>query len=62
MTPTDWAALVGGGGALGIIGVLIRISYQMGAFVAEFRAYVKLNDLVVGKLDTRVGKLEQRRR
>lgn len=62
MTPTDWAAVVGGGGAAGIIGVLMRISWQMSAFVTEFRAYVKLNDLVVGKLDGRVEKLERRRR
>ncbi len=42
--------------------MLLRISYQVGGFVVEFRAYVKLNDLVVGKIDDRLTKVEQRRR
>ena len=57
-----WVTVVGAGGAAGIIGVLLRISYQVGSFVTEFRAYVKLNDLVVGKIDDRLTKVEQRRR
>ena len=63
MTPVDWwAVIVGPVGLLGVIIALLRISYQVGSFVTELRAYVKLNDLVVGKLDTRVTKLESRRR
>jgi hypothetical protein len=62
VTPADWAAVVGGGGALGIIGVLLRISYHMGVFVAEFRSYVNANDAVVDRLDKRVVSLETRRR
>jgi hypothetical protein len=55
----SWAQLIGAiVGVLGILGVLARISYQLGALVNEFRAYVKLNDLLVGKLDTRVERLE----
>ena len=62
MTPVDWAALVGGGGALGIIGVLIRISYQMGGFVTEFRTYVRVTDALIDKHDQRIIALERRRR
>ncbi|HWM96705.1 MAG TPA: hypothetical protein VNO54_06575 [Streptosporangiaceae bacterium] len=57
-----WLLIVGGGGVAGIGGVLLRISYQMGAFVTEFRAYVRLNDLVVDKIDKRLSAVERRRR
>jgi hypothetical protein len=57
-----WAAIGATAAALGIIGVLARISYQLGSLVTEFRAYVKLNDIVVSKIDTRVAALERRRR
>jgi hypothetical protein len=58
----DWAAIAGGGGALGVIGVLLRISYHMGVFVAEFRSYVRSNDELVDRLEKRVGALETKRR
>jgi hypothetical protein len=56
-----WGAVGGILGILGIIGVLARISFQLGSLVTEFRAYVKLNDLVVSKIEDRVGLIEQRR-
>jgi hypothetical protein len=61
-TAAVWQAAGGLAGILGIIGVLARISYQLGSLVTEFRAYVKLNDLVVSKIDDRVKALEHRRR
>lgn len=57
-----WQAVGGIVGILGVIAVLARISYQLGSLVTEFRAYVKLNDLVVGKIDDRLKAVEQRRR
>lgn len=57
-----WEAIGGIVGILGIIAVLARISYQIGALVTEFRAYVKLNDLVVSEVKTRLDRLESRRR
>jgi hypothetical protein len=57
-----WEIVVGGGGIISMIGVGLRISYQLGKLVTEFRAYVKLNDIIVGKLDRRVETLEQFRR
>jgi hypothetical protein len=59
---TAWTAVGAIAGVLGIIGVLARISYQLGSLVTEFRAYVKLNDLVVGKIDDRLKAIEQHRR
>jgi hypothetical protein len=57
-----WQTAGGILGVLGIIGVLARISYQLGSLVTEFRAYVKLNDLVVSEVKERVSRLEARRR
>lgn len=57
-----WEAIGGIVGILGIIAVLARISYQLGSLVQEFRAYVKLNDLVVSEVKTRLDRLESRRR
>jgi hypothetical protein len=48
--------------AIGVEGVLVRISYQLGTLVNEFRSYVKNNDMLVSKIDTRVTTLEARRR
>jgi hypothetical protein len=53
-----WQTIGGVIGILGVISVLARISYQLGALVTEFRAYVKLNDLVVGEVKDRVRALE----
>jgi hypothetical protein len=61
-TAAVWQTIGGITGILGVIGVLARISYQLGSLVTEFRAYVKLNDLVVGKIDDRLKAIEQRRR
>lgn len=57
-----WAAIGGGASALGIMAVLVKISFQLGSLVTEFRSYVKLNDIIVHKLDGRVERLEHRRR
>lgn len=57
-----WEAIGGITGILGIIAVLARISYQLGSLVQEFRAYVKLNDMVVSEVKTRLDRLESRRR
>jgi hypothetical protein len=57
-----WQTIGGIIGILGVIGVLARISYQLGSLVTEFRGYVKLNDLVVGKLDSRVQEIEHKQR
>jgi hypothetical protein len=62
MVASIWAAIGGTAAALGIIGTLGRISYQLGSLVTEFRAYVKLNDILVAKIDARVHTLEQRKR
>ena len=57
-----WAGVAAVVGVLGIIGVLTRISFQLGRLVQEFRAYVKLNDLIVSKIEDRLKEIEQRRR
>lgn len=63
MSSTEaWQTVGGIIGILGVIGVLARISYQLGSLVQEFRAYVKLNDLVVSEVKTRLDRLEAARR
>jgi hypothetical protein len=57
-----WQTVGGVIGILGVIGVLARISYQLGSLVTEFRAYVRLNDIIVGEIKERVRLLEARRR
>jgi hypothetical protein len=57
-----WQTVGGVVGILGVIGVLARISYQLGSLVTEFRAYVRLNDIIVGEIKERVRLLEVRRR
>jgi hypothetical protein len=54
-----WQTVGGVAAALGVLGVLARISYQLGALVSQFREYVKINDRVVDKLDARVERLER---
>lgn len=53
-----WQTIGGIVGILGILAVLARISYQLGALVSQFREYVKVNDKIVDKLDSRVTRLE----
>jgi hypothetical protein len=57
-----WAAIGASVAALSVIGVLVRISYQLGGLVTEFRQYRMSNDLVVSKLDERLAFQERRRR
>jgi hypothetical protein len=49
-------------GVAGMLGVLLRMTFQLGALVAEFRAYVKSNDAVVVSLGQRMSQVESRRR
>jgi len=57
-----WAGVGATCAAVGIIGVLARISFQLGSLVTEFRLYVKVNDKVVSDIARKVELLERRRR
>jgi hypothetical protein len=57
-TAAVWQTIGGIIGIIGMLGILARISYQLGALVTQFREYVRLNDKVVDKLDSRVARLE----
>jgi hypothetical protein len=49
-------------GVAGMLGILLRMTFQLGALVAEFRAYVKSNDADIVSLGQRVTRVESRRR
>lgn len=53
-TAQVWATVGGSGGVLGIVVVLLRISYQLGSLVTEFREYRRSNDKVVEGLQRKV--------
>jgi hypothetical protein len=50
-----WQTIGGIAAALGMIGLLARISYQLGSWSASIRDYMRTNDAAVGELRRQLG-------
>jgi hypothetical protein len=57
-----WQTLGGIAAGLGILGVLARISFQLGSLVAELKAYRRTNDRAVSELVRKVERLDRHAR